>query len=128
MTDFKEYFKFPLRMWENFSIKVFTSDNKMAFDWLIDIPVESKQKLLDRINGIDSTPYKVTKEYWHHNGIIYCKLLSGQHAGKEFKLCRIRGWGMLTGVGGYALDSREASFIQDNFAEYCVKMLNGDKK
>ena len=35
MEDFKQYYKFPLKMWEFMDIKVFTDDNKMAFDWLI---------------------------------------------------------------------------------------------
>ena len=31
---------------------------------------------------------------------------------------------MLTGVGGYNLPTDEASKIQDDFAKYCVEMLN----
>ena len=46
MEKFKEYFKFPLKMWEHMEIKVFTDDNKMAFDWLINAPREIKQKLI----------------------------------------------------------------------------------
>ena len=39
---------------------------------------------------------------------------------------RIRGWGMLTGIGAYNLDIETAAKIQDDFAEYCVKMLNNN--
>lgn len=124
MAQFQDYFKFPLRMWESMSSKVWTNDNKMAFDWMINVPRETKQKLLDRINGTVNTPYTVKKEYWHDSGIIYCRLLSGEKEGIEFKMLRIRGWGMLTGVGGYNLDNKTAAEIQDAFAEYIVKQLN----
>ena len=32
MEDFKNYYKFPLKMDDDFTIKVFTQDNRMAFD------------------------------------------------------------------------------------------------
>lgn len=105
-------------------IKVFTSDNKMAFDWMINAPRDIKQKLLDRINGVTNIPFKIQKTFWHDKGIIYCRVLDGDNAGKECALLRIRGWGMLTGVGGYNLDTDVAAKIQDDFAEYCVKILN----
>ena len=125
--NFKNYFKFPLKMWTDFDLKVFTDDNQMAFDWLINTSRDSKQKLVDKINGVNNTPYQVAKKFWHDKGIIYCKLLSGDNAGKEFKLCRIRGWGHLIGIGGYNLDGETAARIQNDFAEYCVKMLNNNE-
>ena len=79
-TDFKNYFKFPLKMWTDFDIKVFTNDNKMAFDWLVNIPRKAKNALVDRINGVNNKPYQIPKEYWHDKGIIYCKLLGGDNA------------------------------------------------
>jgi hypothetical protein len=54
MEEFKKYYKFPLKMWEEFSIKVFTQDNNMAFDWLfpcINRYQEVKETLLAKING-----------------------------------------------------------------------------
>ena len=38
----------------------------------------------------------------------------------------MRGWGMLTGVGGYNLDAEYAAKIQDEFMEYCIKTLNNN--
>lgn len=125
MEEFKKYFKFPLKMDDVFPIKVFTSENNMAFDWLINIPVEVKKKFLAIINGQEEVSYKVKKEFYHKDdGIVYCKLLSGDNEGTEYKLFRIRGWGMLTGTGGYNLDPEYAATIQDAFTEYCIKMLN----
>ena len=127
MEDFKNYFKFPLKMWEHMEIKVFTADNKMAFDWLVNIPRKTKEALLERINGVNTEPYKIPKKYWYEDGIVHCRILEGDNAGKEYKLFRIRGWGMLTGVGGYNLTGDVAAKIQDDFAEYCVKMLNNNE-
>ena len=121
MEKFKEYYKFPLKMWEFMDIKIFTDDNKMAFDWLVNIPRDTKQKLIDRINGINIEPYKTKKTFYQKDGIVYCQI---EDKCQELKLFRIRGWGMLTGVGGYNLPAEKAAEIQDAFADYCVEMLN----
>ena len=121
MEDFKQYYKFPLKMWEFMDIKVFTDDNKMAFDWLIDIPRDTKQKLIDRINGSNTEPYKTKKTFYLKDGIVYCQI---EDKCQELKLFRIRGWGMLTGIGGYNLPADKAAEIQDAFTNYCVEMLN----
>ena len=123
---FTNYFKFPLKMWENFDLKVFTSDDRMAFDWMINASRDIKQALIDVINGTTPARQATRKKFWHDKGIIWCKFLSGSDEGKEIKLCRIRGWGMLTGTGGYHLDEDTAAEIQDAFAEYCVDKLNGN--
>ena len=125
MEKFKNYFKFPLYMWEDFDLKVFTSDDRMAFDWMINATRDIKQRLVDTINGVSTAPQKVPKEFRHDRGIVYCKFIGGDHKDEEIKLFRIRGWGMLTGIGGYHLDDNEAAEIQDAFAEYCVDKLNG---
>ena len=52
-------------------------------------------------------------------------MLEGKDVGDEYKLFRIRGWGMLTGVGGYNLDAEIAAQVQDDFMEYCINQLNG---
>lgn len=121
MEEFKQYYKFPLKMWEFMEIKVFTNDNKMAFDWLVNIPRDIKQKLIDRINGINNEPYKTKKIFYQKDGIVYCRI---EDKGQELKLFRIRGWGMLTGICGYNLPADKAAEIQDAFTNYCVEMLN----
>ncbi len=120
-NEFKQYYKFPLKMWEFMDIKVFTDDDKMAFDWLVNIPRDIKQKLIDRINGINTETYKTKKVFYQKDGIVYCRI---EDKGQELKLFRIRGWGMLTGIGGYNLSADKAAEIQDVFTNYCVEMLN----
>ena len=121
MEDFKQYYKLPLKMWEFMDIKVFTDDDKMAFDWLVNIPRDIKQKLIDRINGINTEPYKTKKTFYQKDGTVYCRI---EDKSQELKLFRIRGWGMLTGIGGYNLSADKAAEIQDAFTNYCVEMLN----
>lgn len=123
MESFKQYYKFPLKMWEGWTGKVFTQDNKMAFDWLFpwgEKYNDLKQRHLDKINGLESNVPKEGVTYIHNDGLIIAKFEDGE----EYKIALIRGWGMLIGVGGYNLPVDKAAEIQDAFANYCVEMLN----
>ena len=127
-VEFSKYYKFPLKMWEGTTGKVFTDDNNMAFDWLLPYGKQYngiKQRLLDRINGYDYTPWGVKKTFYENdNGHIVCRVEEGENAGNEIKILLVRGWGMLTGVGGYNLPYEEAARIQDEFTEHILKCLN----
>ena len=83
MEEFKQYYKLPLKMWEFMDIKVFTDDNKMAFDWLINVPRDTKQKLIDRINGVNTESYKTKKTFYQKDGVVYCRI---EDKGQELKL------------------------------------------
>lgn len=123
MEEFKKYYKFPLKMWKDWTGKVFTQENNMAFDWLIPYNEkydDIKQRHLDKINGLESNVPKDGVTYVHDEGRIIVKLDDGT----EYKIALIRGWGMLTGPGGYHLPVDKAAEIQDAFADYCVEMLN----
>ena len=127
-NDFSKYYKFPLKMWEGTTGKVFTDDNNMAFDWLLPYGEKYngiKQRLLDRINGYDYTPWGIKKTFYENdNGHIVCRIEEGENAGNEVKVLLVRGWGMLTGVGGYHLPVEEASKIQDEFTAHILRCLN----
>jgi hypothetical protein len=119
MEEFKKYYKFPLKMWKDFYSKVFTQENNMAFDWLLPYGEkynDLKEKLLNKINGEE---VNINKTFYHKEGYIYAR---GEVI--DIKVALIRGWGMLTGGGGYNLPQEKAAEIQDAFAEYCVKALN----
>lgn len=123
MEEFKKYFKFPLKMWKDFSVKVFTQENNMAFDWLLPWGEEYndlKRIHLDKINGLESNVPKEGITYVHKEG----RIIAQMDDGSELGIALIRGWGMLTGVGGYNLPADKAAEIQDAFADYCVEMLN----
>ena len=123
MEEFKKYYKFPLKMWKDFYSKVFTQDNNMAFDWLLPWGEKYdnlKQRHLDKINGFESNVPKEGITYVHKEG----RIIAQMDDGSELGIALIRGWGMLTGVGGYNLPADKAAEVQDDFANYCVKMLN----
>lgn len=102
-------------MWEGFEVKVFTSDDKMAFDWLGNFTSGCKKKVIAIINGEQKPPHK---NKFYRDGIeIY-------HKDLKLPILRIRGWGYLTGPGGLHLSSEEAVKIQDEFGDYIVKQLN----
>ena len=122
MEEFKKYYKFPLKMWDDFYCKVFTQDNKMAFDWRLPYNSrydDTKKRLLDRINGLKVESKHKDTEYYLDGINIMARTIKG-----EIKVAVIRGWGMLTGPGGYHLPEDKAAKIQDAFATYCVEMLN----
>lgn len=119
MEEFKKYYKFPLKMIYGLPSKVFTDDNNMAFDWLAKTTEDTKGKILAKINSKD-VKFNPNTSFRHSEGIIYVKTKDST----EHRVCRIRGWGMLTGVGGYNLPADKAAEIQDAFAKYCVEMLN----
>ena len=127
-NDFSKYYKFPLKMWEGTTGKVFTDDNNMAFDWLLPYGEKYngiKQRLLDRINGYDYTAWSVKKTFYESGeGYIVCRIEEGENAGNEVKVLLVSGWGMITGEGGYNLDPSIASQIQDDFTAFILRQLN----
>lgn len=106
---FKKYYKFPLK---SNIIGAITNDYKKAFDWCCNLSESNKENIINCINGNS----KSNHFGWSYNeGFIYFK---------EEKIILIRGWGMLTGKGGYNLSSEEAIKIQDDFGNHIVQMLN----
>ena len=114
MEEFKKYYKFPLQHDSDYRIKIMTEDYGMALDWVVDIADHLKDALLDALNG-KQDKWNPSNEFTLNRGYIYY--------GKTRILC-VRGWGRLTGTGGYHLPEDKAAEIQDTFAEYCVKALN----
>ena len=130
METFKEYYRFPLKS-SAVPIKVLTSDGRPAFDWLIPDYggfTSIRKQIFARLNGGDEGLGLVKKIYRCDNQVVIATLYEGSNDGKEIKLFRIRGWGMLTGSGGFHLPAEKAIEIQDAFAAYCVEMLNKYKK
>ena len=118
-----EFYKQPLKLMYS---KVFTQDNKMAFDFAhkflfpngFFLSDENKEQIVKILNDeIPDRPKKLNLSYT--NGIIYHT--DETHNKREFII--IRGWGGLTGVGGKHLDPDEACKIQNDFAEAIINKL-----
>lgn len=112
-SNFKNYFKFPLVFKEDFPY-VLTNDGKMALTWCVDLPKEKAEEAINKINGYSSKKFE--KEWCiKNNTFIYYG---------DTKVFVVRGWGMLTGSGGYKLKESDAILIQDSFAKHIVNALN----
>lgn len=112
---FKNYYKLPLQINE-WGIDAKTADFRKAFDWLLDIKLETKQRIIAQINDPQPNGLKLKGKFSYDKDMVIL------YDNKPIIL--IRGWGMLTGIGGYNLPLNEAAKIQDAFATYIVECLN----
>ena len=87
---------------------------RTGFEFKNDKTIEG---IINILNGeIEPTKENIVK---HKEGIIYV-----EKEGKDKPLIMIRGWGNLTGIGGYNLNGEYAGKIQDTLAEYIVERLS----
>lgn len=119
MEEFKKYYKFPLQHDSEYRIMIMTEDYGMALDWLVDVSDEAKDGLLQALNGYNPLWHPMGKFVLNGGYIEYERGIT-----KPKRILCVRGWGRLTGTGGYHLPEDKAAEIQDAFAEYCVNMLN----
>lgn len=108
---FDEIYKPPFR--DFFGIGVKTKEGVRCFDWMVKMPQESKQLIIDILNGRTD---KSVKRKLNYDG-------AGQVSIDGINVMCLRGWGHLTGCGALNLPDREASKIQDDFGEWIVKKL-----
>ena len=84
---------------------------------------ENMINFLDVINGKKEFPVHKNPnlKFVHEDNVISA-------INEEFKqdLIMIRGWGNLTGTGGYNLSTKDACIVQDTLADYIIKRLSGN--
>lgn len=112
---FERYYKMPL-IPDGYGVYVWTHNHKMALDWIADIDEFDKERIVEQVNYPIAAEWEYEKafEYDGNGNILY----------NTHPLLRVRGWGMLTGVGGYNLSAKDAARIQDEFATFIVEQLN----
>ena len=112
MKAFKNYFKFPLK--DLAGIYIMTADGQTAFNWCCELSEETRQEIIDKING---TLNKKSEKEWtiKNNDKIYYD---------DKLVLLVRGWGMLTGIGGCGFDEKTALNLQNDFIKYVVEQLN----
>ena len=127
MTEFKNYYKFPLKQEPVLKDTIMTADNEMAFQFidedtykyandknnLLLLSPETQQEILHAINNNTKV-----QQYFPDVNIEGEYIKSGNKT-----ILWIRGWGNLTGIGGYALRVENAKSIQNQFALYIVNCL-----
>lgn len=117
-VSFKDLYTSPFKSY-GYS-QVYDNNDNFIFQFEIDNK-ETRQKCLDIING-DIIPTK-ENSFTHKGGTIY--LVKDED---NIPLISIRGWGNLTGTGGYNLDDDYACEIQDTLAEHIVDKLTFSEK
>jgi hypothetical protein len=111
MKTYKDVYQLPL---EDNHGWIYDQKMNFVFQFMIDNE-ELEKRILDVINGKNNLTNPEIS-FIHENGII--KNNKGQ------ELILIRGWGNLTGTGALNLSDKEASNIQDTFADFIVERLN----
>ena len=77
---------------------------------------ELEQEVIFSLNALDSEPIKVLNLSVDPNN--ECMILND-----NIPFIMIRGWGNLTGIGGYNFDLGKASKIQDDFRDWIIYKL-----
>lgn len=116
MKECLKYYKMPLH--DDYPY-VMCNDREMAFNWLAKLDSEKRRDIIHKING-DFIVLKFKQKFFYREDKI-CYI---NNKGDIQPLFLVRGWGHLTGGGGYNLPPKEAARIQDEFAEYIVEQLN----
>ena len=108
---FDEIYKPPFHDFAGIGVN--TKEGVRCFDWMVKIPQESKQLIIDILN--DRTDKYVNREVKYDE--------AGQISIDGINVILLRGWGHLTGCDALNLPGHEAAKIQDDFGEWIVKKL-----
>lgn len=111
MKTFRDVYTLPLKLGSGGWI--YDQNNYFVADTILKSQ-SHRQQLVDIINGNLIAKFNI--RFAHKEGLVF------SNAGEN--ILRIRGWGNLTGTGGFNLSNEEAANIQDTFAEYIVEQLN----
>lgn len=108
----KNYYQLPLKNDHGADVIVWTINNMRAFDVVLEHPQFTPRAIVEVLNGVLKIPtdHKIT----YRDGYVYI--------GDE-RLLSIRGWGALTGIGGYNLPHNVATNIQDSFGNWIAETL-----
>lgn len=110
------YYKLPLKVDDYCPFYVYDSVQTMALNYIREDDINNNDfsllyEIIDAINGNNNNKYNVSDK----DDIIYID---------NIPTLLIRGWGYLTGVGGYNLTFDEAIEEQDKFKNYIVNRLS----
>ena len=113
-VTFRDLYTFPFHQ-ARYGSWVYDADSNFIFQFEFNND-KTREGIINILNGeIEPTKENIVK---HKEGIIYV-----EKEGEDKALIMIRGWGNLTGTGGYNLNGEYAGRIQDTLAEYIVEKL-----
>lgn len=103
---------------DEYGIYMWSKNKTTTFTFNLSYANSEKQNMINsivnKLNGDSSI--KFDSKFTLRNNIYF-------HYDGEFAFS-IRGWGKLTGVGGYHLPADKAAKIQDEFAKWVLETLN----
>ncbi len=127
--DFKKYYQFPLYKDDFLPFRALCSGERhmMAYDVRLKVSDELYSQLIEIINGTNIESNELN--YWLNGKYEYkCNGAEIERTNKETgeieTVIIIRGWGTLTGIGGYNLPEDKAITVQDALGDYIINKLN----
>lgn len=111
---FRDVYTLPLRLNE-YSGWVYDSEGHFLFQFDGEV---DEERIVNILNGI-AEDKGIRNNLKYDDGEIYV-----ESEGNWELLITIRGWGGLTGIGGYDLDEERAVRIQDTLGQWIIKTLN----
>ena len=104
----------PFKMYE-YGRQVYDAKDNFVFQFEKVVSKELQQEAIFSLNALDNEPINELK-------LSVLDAIEILNDGQKF-IC-IRGWGNLTGTGGYHFTSEKASKIQDDFRDWIIYKLS----
>lgn len=120
MADWREYYKLPIvPEYEYAYFPDSEGTQVLSFDTWASTEPGFLEWFIDKINGVPNDLFDGRFTFKVIGTSIYCK-----EDETEWFIGNVRGWGFLTGSGGFDLAEVSAAEVQDAFADYIIKQLN----
>jgi len=103
----------PFKAYE-YGRQVFDAKNNFVFEFEKGVSKELQQEVIFSLNALDNEPIKKLNLTFFEDRII----------NEEKSIICIRGWGNLTGVGGYNFGEEKALKIQNVFRDWIISKLS----
>lgn len=104
----------PFKIYE-YGRQVYDAKNNFVFEFEKGVSKELQQEVIFSLNALDNEPINELK-------LSFLDAIEILNDGQKF-IC-IRGWGNLTGTGGYHFSDEKAIKIQDDFKNWIVYKLS----
>ena len=104
----------PFKMYE-YGRQVYDAKDNFVFEFEKEVSKELQKEVIFSLNALDNEPIDKLK-------LSFLDAIEILNDGQKF-IC-IRGWGNLTGTGGYHFSEEKAIKIQDDFKNWIVYKLS----
>ena len=97
--------------------QVYDAKNNFVFEFEKGVSKELQKEIIFSLNSLDNEPIESINLTFFED-----RILNTNNENKSI-IC-IRGWGNLTGIGGYNFDEKKALKIQDDFRDWIIYKLS----